>query len=365
MGISAIEKSATIAIMSKDSWGEGNVFLRGKTYHVQYSVNGKRRRESAKTGDERKAIKFLREKLTAAQGGALPTGKVTVSVLLDNLLDFYRTNRPRSADWAAIVVKHLRSKDHCPALNYMKAEMVGTAQIKEYIKARKALGRDNGTINRELALLRRAFSLGKLHEPPLVNRVPRIEELPENPPRSGFFEAEPFARLCAELLPDVADVALFAFWTGCRKSEILRLRWPQIDLGEAMIRLDRTKNGEDRDVPMSDPLFEMLSRRRAQRDAKWKASPWVFSREGERIVNFYTSWKSACVRAGLGDEASLLHDLRRTGVRNLIRAGVSRKVAMLISGHKTEAVFERYHIVELDDVRDAMKRLQDHLKGKK
>lgn len=359
MGVCAIEKSATIAIMSKETWGEGNIFLRGKTYHVQYSVNGKRRRESAKTGDERKARAFLRKKLTAAEGGSPVLTKIKVGELLDNLLTFYRQKRPKSYDWAVIVVeKHLRKP-----FEYIKAADFGTAHVQGYITARKALGRENGTVNRELALLRRAFSLGMKNEPPLVTRVPRIEELAENAPRRGFFEAEKFKRLCAELPEDVRDVAIFAYWTGCRKSEILGLRWPQVDFADRTVRLEETKSGEPREIPLAGELFQVLERRR---DAKYPG-PWVFSREGRRIVNFYTSWASACERAGLGADARLLHDLRRTGVRNLIRAGVPEKVAMLISGHKTRSVFDRYHIVQGDDLKDAMSKLERHLdrsKGK-
>ncbi len=353
MGFRALEKFATITVMSKDSWGEGIVFLRGKTWWIQYSINGQRQRESAKTGDERKARKMLREKLTAAQGGEAPQSKILIGRLLDDLLLFYAQKRPKSHGWAEIVVeKHLRKP-----FEYVKASSLGTSHIQAYIAARKALGRENGTINRELAILRRAFSLGLKNEPPLVTRVPRIEELAESAPRRGFFEAEKFARLCAELPEDVRDVAVFAYWTGCRKSEILGLRWPQVDFADRTVRLEETKNGEPREIPLTGELFAVLERRRA---ADYPG-PWVFSRSGKRIVNFYTSWKSACERARLGDDARLLHDLRRTGVRNLIRAGVPEKVAMLISGHKTRSVFDRYHIVQGSDLKEAMQKLERHL----
>lgn len=365
MAISTLEKfatnRATLSPMSKDNWGEGSVFLRGKTFWVQYSVHGHRRRESAKTKDERKAIKFLREKLTAAQGGALPKPKVSVGELLDNLLRFYRNNRPKSAAWAEIVVeKHLRKP-----FEYKRAADLDTDSINEYIDKRKAAGIQNGTINRELAILRRSYSLGMENEPPLVHRVPRIPELAEGAPRVGFFEATDFAKLCKELPEDVRDVAVFAYWTGCRKSEILGLRWPQVDMEARLVRLEVTKNGEPREIPVSGDLYQVLRRRRDTRDREFPGSPWVFSRDGQRIVNFYTSWKSACERADLSGDAALLHDLRRTGVRNLIRAGVPEKVAMLISGHKTRSVFDRYHIVQGDDLKDAMKKLEKHLRRKK
>jgi integrase len=194
--------------------------------------------------------------------------------------------------------------------------------------------------------------------------VPRIPTLDEGEARSGFFEADQFERLCAELPEDVQDVARFAYWTGCRKSEILGLQWRQVDFGDGVVRLEVTKSGEPRQIPLAATMRAILERRKAEHDAQWPWCPWVFCRDGKRIVNFYTSWKSACVRAKV-DGAALLHDLRRTGVRNLVRAGVPEKVAMLISGHKTRSVFDRYHIVQGDDLKDAMRKLEKHLKGEK
>jgi len=364
MGCRAVEKFATpcaiLTRMSKDNWGEGTLYLRGKTYWIQYCVNGKRRRQSTKTTDIRKARKILRDKLTGAQRGDSPETNVRIERLLDNLLRFYSESRPKSAAWAQIVVEtHLRKP-----FEFVRASSLGTDRINAYIDERRAKGIKNATINRELALLRRAYSLGMKHEPPLVHRVPRIEELAEGAPRSGFFEAPEFARLCAELSEDVRDVAVFAYWTGCRKSEILGLRWTQVDFADRVVRLEITKSGEPREIPLGEDLFAVLARRRDECAEKWPWCHWVFNRDGKRIVNFYTSWNSACERAKLNG-SSLLHDLRRTGVRNLVRAGVPEKVAMLISGHKTRSVFDRYHIVQGDDLKEAMLKLEKHLRGKK
>lgn len=83
--------------------------------------------------------------------------------------------------------------------------------------------------------------------------------------------------------------------------------------------------------------------------------PWVFQREGRRIRDFRDAWTNACTAVGC--PGRIPHDFRRTAVRNLVDAGVPEKTAMLLTGHKTRAVFDRYHILEDADLRAAVARL--------
>ena len=118
-------------------------------------------------------------------------------------------------------------------------------------------------------------------------------------------------------------------------------------------RLDphTTKNDEGRTFPFTDVVQELLEAQKAEHDrlkAEDVLCPWVFHRtgkkvKGKRITRFTKAWRNACQKAGT--PGRIPHDLRRTAVRNIVRAGIPERVAMQLTGHKTRSVFERYNIV--------------------
>ena len=163
----------------------------------------------------------------------------------------------------------------------------------------------------------------------------------------------------------------FAYITGWRiTDEVLPLEWRQVDFQAGEVRLEpgTTKNKQGRTFPFTDELRSLLEAQQAEHLRLAKAGhlfPQVFFREvakgrggqkaPKRITSFYKAWRHACRAAGC--PGRILHDFRRTAIRNMIRRGVSERVAMLMCGHKTRSVFERYNIVSNTDLKEAAQKL--------
>jgi len=152
--------------------------------------------------------------------------------------------------------------------------------------------------------------------------------------------------------------------------------------GIVTLEVGETKNDDDRTVYLDDELQETFNQLWENRKRNGILVPIVFPNEKGNgpIVNFRKSWNSACRKAGLGYGYKIgkkyvekwqgklasgpsLHDFRRTAVRNMIRSGISERVAMMISGHKTRSVFDRYDIVSDKDLKLATELQEAYLKS--
>ena len=223
--------------------------------------------------------------------------------------------------------------------------------------ARRAAGAATGTINRETSALHRMGTLA-VHWG-WLDTVPGFpDRLRENPPRQGFFEHPEYLAVRAHLPAPWQDILDLAYYSGWRKQEILGLTWDEIDEAGGVIRLSpgRSKTLVGRILPISPPIAEALARRRARRDP---GSPLVFHRDGIPIRRWRTAWRTACQAAGV--PTRFLHDCRRTAARNLIRANVPERVAMLLTGHKSRAIFDRYNIIHEQELLDAGDQLVEYL----
>src|ERR1019366_4262026 len=140
-----------------------------------------------------------------------------------------------------------------------------------------------------------------------------------------------------------------------------KVDWTQIAFNEErveiVLRAEQVKNRRALTLPLPDDLAAEL------RATKKRTGP-VFD-----ATNLTKAFKKACVAVGLGKwrdaknhdagyDGLTIHDLRRSGARNLRRSGVSEDVAVKITGHLTRAIFTRYNIVDADDLHDAMDSVQ-------
>jgi integrase len=247
-----------------------------------------------------------------------------------------------------------------PFFGRIKAVNLTTAKMQEYRKKRIGDGVVDSTVNRELSILRTAYHNGRKITPPKVHVVPYFPMVKETTVRQGFVADDAYARLRDELPQELKALYVTYYVSGVRKSELLDIQWPQVDFEADSILLEKgdTKTDDPRTIPiLPGDHRNLLLANWEERQANWPDSPWVFSRCGEQIKDFRGEWKDARTRAGLPD--LLIHDLRRTAVRNMRRAGVPQVMRMKISGHKTDSMERRYDIAGeegLDIARDLMAR---------
>lgn len=341
-----------------------------KYWYIRYYRDGKAYVESS-----RSTIKADARRLLARREGSIADGKfeglrplkTTVNELLDFLIKNVELRELKSLNDQRRYVALLREY-----FGPVKAAYLGTEQILDYRLKRKSgelkLGvrgeKENvsdSTINLELGTLKRAFTLGTKHEPPLVIRVPNIEDIPVNNIRQGFLEYEDFLCLRA-VLPDYLQIMItIGYFTGMRAGEVRNMQWRQIDLTNGMLRLEpgTTKNKRGRNVPMVPELKEVLERWWMESMSKYPDCPWVIHHNGRKNVSHYKAWEKATEKVGL--KGLIFHDLRRSAVRNLSRAGIPMTIAMQISGHRTDAVYRRYDIPVDQDLIDAKDKLSNYL----
>lgn len=222
--------------------------------------------------------------------------------------------------------------------------------VNRYVDTRIEEDAENATINRELAVLKRALNLGR--ENSRVKHMPAFPgRLEESPPRSGFVEDEQYRKLCENCQGELwlRTILALGYTFGFRKSELLKLKVRQVDLLNRSLVLNpgTTKNKQGRTLKMTTEVYELL---KACLLGK-VPDDFVLTRGTAPVLDFRGAWSALCVRAG--QQGLLFHDLRRSAVRNMVRRGVPEKVAMKISGHKTHSVFDRYNMTNENDLADA------------
>jgi integrase len=328
------------------------------TFTIRFYVNGRPVQMSSGSEREGDARRLLKKYEGDAANGVQVTSqmdRIRSDGALDAVLTNYQINRKKSYDDVKRRIDlHLK-----PWLANRRMVEIGSDTVGKYVAHRQEEGAANATINRELAALKRAFTLAMRARK--IGSRPFIEMLKEDNTRRGFFERRQFEAMREKLPADLQPVATFAYLTGWRmRSEILPLEWRQVDWAGRSVRLDpgTTKSGEGRMFPFTVELEQVLKDQLVEHDRLKKEDriiARVFHRNGEPIVSMRKAWISACKAAGV--PGRIPHDLRRTRVRDMERAGVSRSAAMAMVGHRTQSIYTRYAITDAVMLREAAAKL--------
>ena len=231
----------------------------------------------------------------------------------------------------------------------------------------------SATVNRYLATLSSFFNyalnVGHIDRHPIKGG--QVSKLAEANGRRRILTAEEEDKLIAEAerstWPAMALFLRLALTTGARKSELLSLRWSDVDLSRRVAVLRDTKNGEQRALPLVVPVRDALA---AAKKIQPISSDWVFFNPTDptRPKNIDTVWKHVRARAGLEADRKdsldrvVLHSTRHTAATKLIAGGANLIQASAVTGHKTVSMLARYAHLGADDVVNLADRLLEQRK---
>jgi len=240
--------------------------------------------------------------------------------------------------------------------------LVHQETLKEFISFRQKQGVKSGTVNRDLAVVRRILNLAArlwcddkgrpwLDTPPLIQFVKWNDARKAYP--MGWDEQE---RLFSELPDHLREMALFKVNTGAREQEVCSLLWEwEFDLPELgkcvfVIPEDLVKNGEDRLIVLNSCARSVIDRQRG------KNSEYVFTFNGHPVDRINTkAWRRAREVSDL--PLVRVHDLKHTFGRRLRAAGVGLETRKVLLGHKNNQITTHYSAVEISELVDAVEKV--------
>jgi len=345
------------------NYGIGSIYLRktkqGKErWYLDYrGVAGKRKQEVVKTAQSREeAVIALQKKVRdvfSYQNDVKHHQKIKFSEFADLYLKNYAAVNKRSWKNDRSYLKGMKKffkKFYLDEITSLSVEKFKTWKQKE--------GVTKSTVNRYLAVLRKMLNVAKEWEYLPESRVIKFKLYSETDNLKERIlspeEEKNLFKASAQYLKLILRVALH---TGMRRGEILNLKWSQIDFDKKVIRVERTKSGKIRFIPINEFLMRELLLQK-----QMKSSKFVFTNvaTGKQFVDIKRAFLGACKRAGI--ENLRFHDLRHTFASRLIENGVDIITVKTLLGHSSVRTTERYLHTQGEQKKKAVETL---LEGKK
>jgi integrase len=315
------------------------LYKRGNIYWIRYAgLDGKIIAESSGSTKFKDAETLLLQKKQMIREGKQPPsikkiGTFTFKQLAEDYLKWCERQRSFKSkkDFINRLIEYFGN---------LPLRQFTTMAVEQYQTEKSNKGNKPATINRHIATLKHMFSKAvqwEMVEDHVAEKVRHVKLFEENNARLRYLSKEECHALLSACDQHLRPIVSMAMNTGMRKGEILNLRWDNVDMKNGFILLDRTKNGDRREIPINPTLAAMLGSLVRRLDV-----PYVFynPETGKQYDNFKRSFNSALKRAGIVDFT--FHDLRHTFASQLVMAGVDITTIKELLGHKSLAMTLRY-----------------------
>lgn len=309
-----------------------SLFKRGSIWWVRFTTpEGRRIRESTGT-EERKHAQEYHDRLKAKYWQVQKLGEKPERSWQDAVVRWLDETSHKATQHDDI--QHLRWLDtHLGSLNLSQ---VSRERIDAVTAKRKADGVSNATVNRMLAVIRAILRRAAL-DWEWIDKVPKIQLLPEPKRRIRWLTRTEADQLLAELPEHLAAMARFSLATGLRQANVTGLRWQQVDLERrlAWIHPDQAKARKAISVPLNAEAVVVLRQ-------QWGIhSSHVFTYHGKPVTEVNTkAWRHALKRAGIEDFR--WHDLRHTWASWHVQAGTPLHVLQELGAWESVEMVKRY-----------------------
>ena len=350
------------------------LFRRGKIWWIRYTVNGSQTRESSASALKADAEYLLATRIKAIGEGIAPpvanqrVKNTTFAELCKLYLEFIQGQKALATKKGFI--QELKAEFGAVKLNALTLAAVESWQARLMNQPRQARSEAKkkevlaplavASVNRRLACLKHMLTKAvdwELIGKDTLDRFRRVKLTKEENRRSRFLSAAECRDLIAAAPKHLKPILIFALNTGCRKGEILGLTWDRVDLKHGFIRLDKTKSGTGRDIPINNTLAAMLQGLIRRVD-----SPLVFYNpaSGGQWHDLKRPFATSCSKAKL--QNFRFHDLRHTFASQLVMAGIDLTTVSRLLGHASLTMTLRYSHLAPDHLKsavDVLNRLQD------
>lgn len=328
------------------------VYKKGTNWYIDFYVKGRRKRK--KIGPSKKlaeqTLRDVQVKLAKAEYlGIYDEKKLLFKDYTEEYADYSKANKAASTYERRdkVSLKHLKS-----AFGDCYLYELTSRTVEDY-KAERLKHVSPSSVNRELACLKHMYNKAIEWKYVQSNPVKTVKFLKEPPGRIRYLREEEVNRLIKACTEHLKPIVITALNTGMRRTEILSLKWSDIDLDQRKIVLRKTKNNEVRVIPTNKTLFRELTQLYSSRKGDY-----VFtSSKGKPFIEIKNGFIAAIKKANISDFR--FHDLRHTFGSHLVMQGVNIRTVQQLLGHKDIKMTMRYSHLSPEYVHEAIERLDN------